>query len=179
MILQALYQLAQTEELVADPDYEPKPVAHLVRIGPGGRLLKEDVVRQAAKKVEAPAPPSPALPSPSPPPAAGARQEEAVKMTPLRKRVAVRLVEAQQNAALLTTFNEIDMSRVIALRKDYQEEFTRQHGIKLGFMSFFVKAAIEALKAIPGVNAELRGEDQRHGDERKSNRESRDVTREP
>jgi len=80
-------------------------------------------------------------------------------MTPLRKRVAARLVEAQQTAALLTTFNEIDMSRVIALRKDYQEEFTRQHGIKLGFMSFFVKAAIEALKAIPGVNAEMRGEE--------------------
>ncbi len=80
-------------------------------------------------------------------------------MTPLRRRVAARLVEAQQTAALLTTFNEIDMSRVIALRKQYQERFTREHGIKLGFMSFFVKAAIEALKAVPQVNAELRGDE--------------------
>lgn len=78
-------------------------------------------------------------------------------MTPLRRRVAERLVEAQQNAALLTTFNEIDMSAVMELRKKYQDAFTQKHGIKLGFMSFFVKAAVEALKLVPQVNAEIRG----------------------
>ena len=78
-------------------------------------------------------------------------------MTPLRRRVAERLVEAQQTAALLTTFNEIDMSRVIALRKEYRESFLARYDIKLGFMSFFVKAAVEALKEIPQVNAEIRG----------------------
>ena len=80
-------------------------------------------------------------------------------MTPLRKRIAQRLVEAQANAAILTTFNECDMGAVMDLRKRYQEKFLERYGIKLGFMSFFVKAAIEALHAIPEVNAELRGEE--------------------
>ncbi len=124
--------------------------------GPGGRLLKEDVMRHTPAVTAAP----PAALAPAAQPAAvGSRYEEAVRMTPLRRRVAARLVEAQQAAALLTTFNEIDMSRVIALRKRYQERFIEQHGIKLGFMSFFVKAAIEALKAVPQVNAELRGDE--------------------
>jgi 2-oxoglutarate dehydrogenase E2 component (dihydrolipoamide succinyltransferase) len=96
--------------------------------------------------------PAPAVP-------AGDREEEVVAMTPMRKRIAERLVESQQNAALLTTFNEIDMSAVIALRKEYQPKFQEKYGIKLGFMSFFVKAAIEALKLIPQVNAEVRGTD--------------------
>jgi len=81
------------------------------------------------------------------------------KMTPLRRTIARRLVEAQQNAAMLTTFNEVDMSRVMALRKRYQEDFGARHGIKLGFMSFFVKAAIEALKEFPSVNAEIDGDE--------------------
>src|SRR5688572_6297129 len=80
-------------------------------------------------------------------------------MTNLRKRIAERLVEAQQTAALLTTFNEIDMSAVMALRKRHQEAFEKKHGIKLGFMSFLVKACIEALKEFPGINAEIRGSD--------------------
>lgn len=124
--------------------------------GRGGRVLKEDVARHKAAPTKPEAEPTPAAPAP---PAAGAREEEVVKMTPLRRRVAERLVEAQQNAALLTTFNEIDMSRVIELRKLYQDAFVARHGIKLGFMSFFVKAAIEALKAVPQVNAEIRGEE--------------------
>ncbi len=78
-------------------------------------------------------------------------------MTPLRKRVAERLVEAQQNAAMLTTFNEIDMSAAMELRKRYQDAFVAKYGIKLGFMSFFVKAAVAALKEVPQVNAEVRG----------------------
>ncbi len=131
--------------------------------GPGGRLLKEDVMRHPtapapkAPKAAKPAGGTPALPAS--PAAVGARHEETVRMTPLRRRVAARLVEAQQTAALLTTFNEIDMSRVIELRKEYRERFIKQHGIKLGFMSFFVKAAIEALKAVPQVNAEFRGDE--------------------
>ena len=80
-------------------------------------------------------------------------------MTPLRRTVARRLVEAQQTAAILTTFNEVDMSRVLALRERHGEAFLAKHGVKLGFMSFFVKAAVEALRAFPAVNAEVRGND--------------------
>src|SRR5690606_36034071 len=89
----------------------------------------------------------------------GAREEQAVRMTPMRRTIARRLVEAKQNTAMLTTFNEVDMSNVIALRARYQETFSKRYGIKLGFMSFFVKASIEALKAYPLVNAEIRGDD--------------------
>jgi 2-oxoglutarate dehydrogenase E2 component (dihydrolipoamide succinyltransferase) len=92
-------------------------------------------------------------------PLAPGREEEVVRMTPLRRTVARRLVEAQQSMAVLTTFNEIDLSAVIALRQESQEKFTAKHGAKLGFMSFFVKAAIEALKAIPQLNASVQGED--------------------
>jgi 2-oxoglutarate dehydrogenase E2 component (dihydrolipoamide succinyltransferase) len=87
------------------------------------------------------------------------RQEKVVRMTPLRRRIAERLVEAQQTAALLTTFNEIDMSAVIGLRERYRDAFKERYDVKLGFMSFFVKASIEALKRIPEVNAEIRGEE--------------------
>ena len=80
-------------------------------------------------------------------------------MSPLRRTIAQRLVQAQQTAAILTTFNEVDMSATMALRKKYQDRFVEKYGIKLGFMSFFVKAAVEALKAFPAVNAEIRGTD--------------------
>lgn len=89
----------------------------------------------------------------------GGREEQIVPMTPIRRRIAARLVEAQKSAALLTTFNEIDMSAVNALRKQHQGKFEAKYGIKVGLMSFFVKATIEALKAIPQLNAELRGHD--------------------
>jgi 2-oxoglutarate dehydrogenase E2 component (dihydrolipoamide succinyltransferase) len=130
--------------------------------GKGGRILKEDVVRQVEARAAAPAPAAaPAKPvAPAPQPAASgdpSRQEEVVPMTPLRKRVAERLVEAQQNAAMLTTFNEIDMSATMELRKKYQEAFLAKYGIKLGFMSFFVRAAVEALKEVPQVNASVSG----------------------
>jgi 2-oxoglutarate dehydrogenase E2 component (dihydrolipoamide succinyltransferase) len=92
-------------------------------------------------------------------PLAPGRQEEVVRMTPLRRTVARRLVEAQHSMAVLTTFNEIDLSAVMALRQQHQESFTAKHGVKLGFMSFFVKASIEALKAIPQLNASVSGED--------------------
>jgi 2-oxoglutarate dehydrogenase E2 component (dihydrolipoamide succinyltransferase) len=86
------------------------------------------------------------------------REEEIEPLTPIRKRIAARLVEAQKNAALLTTFNEVDMSAVIRLRNEHQEAFQTRFGAKLGFMSFFVKATIEALKLVPQLNAEIRGD---------------------
>jgi 2-oxoglutarate dehydrogenase E2 component (dihydrolipoamide succinyltransferase) len=130
--------------------------ADVAASGPGGRLLKEDVQRHLDAKSATPTPAAAPLPA-APTPAAAFRQEEIVNMTPLRRRVAERLVEAQQNAAILTTFNEIDMSAVMELRKKYQEIFLAKYNIKLGFMSFFVKAAVEALKEVPQVNAEIRG----------------------
>lgn len=123
--------------------------------GPGGRLLKEDVLRHA--ETEERGETAEAKPRTVPSDKTAAREEEAVRMTPLRRRIAERLVQAQQSAALLTTFNEIDMSRVIALRRQYQESFQERYRIKLGFMSFFVKASVEALKQVPQVNAEIRG----------------------
>ena len=120
--------------------------------GPGGRLLKEDVLR-----AEKPAAAKVATPDTSE--RGGHRQEEVVRMTPLRRTVAQMLVSAQQTAALLTTFNEADMTAVMALRKEYKEVYEKKYEVRLGFMSFFVKAAIEALKAFPNANAEVRGEE--------------------
>jgi len=108
-------------------------------------VRREDVVR-AVEARESPPPGEEAL-------------ERIVPMSPLRRTVARRLVEAQHAAAILTTFNEIDMSRVIALRERHQAAFQERHGVKLGFMSFFAKAAVEGLRAFPAVNAEVRGTD--------------------
>jgi 2-oxoglutarate dehydrogenase E2 component (dihydrolipoamide succinyltransferase) len=96
---------------------------------------------------------------PVPPKPSTAREQQIVPMTPIRRRIAERLVEAQKSAALLTTFNEVDMSAVRALRQQYQPQFQAKYQIKLGFMSFFVKACVEALKMIPQLNAEVRGHD--------------------
>ena len=98
-------------------------------------------------------------PAAAKPAAAEGKLEESVPMSPFRKKIAERLVQSQQTAALLTTFNEIDMSAAMALRKEHQESFQERYGIKLGFMSFFVKAAIDALKLVPAVNGEIRGTD--------------------
>jgi 2-oxoglutarate dehydrogenase E2 component (dihydrolipoamide succinyltransferase) len=119
--------------------------------GPGGRLLKEDVLRHD----DVPKVPGARVPTFTEPSAA----EEIVPMSPFRRRVAERLLQAQTQAALLTTFNEIDMTNVMALRKQHQDAFSEKYSIKLGFMSFFVKAAIDALKLIPAVNGEIRGTD--------------------
>jgi len=102
--------------------------------------------------------PSAAAPA-APAPMASGERDQVVAMTPLRRRIAERLVEAQKTAAILTTFNEVDMSLVMELRAKHQDDFVKKHGIKLGFMSFFVKACIEALKEWPTVNAEIRGTD--------------------
>ena len=129
--------------------------------GPGGRLLKEDVATHVDKLAK-PAPPA-AVSAPVSKPTievgSGNRQEEVVPMTPLRRTVAKRLLEAQQTMAMLTTFNEVDMSTVMALRKEVQESFQQRHGVKVGFMSFFVRSVIEALKLVPQLNAEIRGND--------------------
>ncbi|MBM3882267.1 MAG: 2-oxoglutarate dehydrogenase complex dihydrolipoyllysine-residue succinyltransferase [Verrucomicrobia bacterium] len=129
--------------------------------GPGGRVLKEDVARTAAESPET-APPTQPKPTPAPPepdPAEADRAEETVPLTLLRRKIAERLVQAQHNAALLTTFNEIDMSAVQTLRREHQERFQERYQTKLGFMSFFVKAVVEALRETPQLNAELRGTD--------------------
>jgi 2-oxoglutarate dehydrogenase E2 component (dihydrolipoamide succinyltransferase) len=134
--------------------------------GVGGRVMKEDVVQHAAgtpNGVNAPA--SAQAPSVAPAaakpaaPRATTDREERVRMTPLRRKVAERLLQAQSTAAILTTFNEVDMGPVMELRKRYQDQFVKKHGIKLGFMSLFVAAAVDALKAFPLVNAEIDGED--------------------
>jgi 2-oxoglutarate dehydrogenase E2 component (dihydrolipoamide succinyltransferase) len=147
--------------VLAEHGLEP---ADVEATGPGGRLLKEDVERhvQAGRSepgAQATGQRAPANISPAVGAVAGARTEEAVPMTLLRRRVAERLVEAQRTAALLTTFNEIDMSAVMELRKQHQEAFQQRYGIKLGIMSFFVKATIDALKLMPQLNAEIHGTD--------------------
>src|SRR5205814_2074147 len=104
----------------------------------------------------APAPTPAVVPPPTP---GGTRNERVVTTTPIRRTIARRLLETKQNTAMLTTFNEVDMTNVMALRAEFQEGFTKKHGIKLGYMSFFVKAVIDGLNAFPIVNAELRGND--------------------
>jgi 2-oxoglutarate dehydrogenase E2 component (dihydrolipoamide succinyltransferase) len=126
--------------------------------GPIGRITKEDVRGQLNRPAEAPTQQRAPAPAPSGP-RPRADREERVKMTPLRRRVAERLVQAQSTAAILTTFNEVDMGAVMDLRKQYNEKFQARHGVKLGFMSFFVRAAVEALKAFPQINAEIDGDD--------------------
>jgi 2-oxoglutarate dehydrogenase E2 component (dihydrolipoamide succinyltransferase) len=142
-------------------------LAAVTPTGPRGTVSKADVAAAAARAPVAVAAPAPApapvpVPAPTPAPSAPAGRsgrEERVRMTRLRKRIAERLKEAQNTAAMLTTFNEVDMGAVMALRERFQEPFLKKHGVKLGFMGFFVKAAIEALRAFPAVNAEIDGEE--------------------
>ncbi len=127
--------------------------------GPGGRVTKEDAIGAVAatKAPAALSKPAPVIAAASVPARVpGAREERAVLISPIRRRIAERLVEAQQQAALLTTFNEVDMSAVMALRNKFKDVFLQRYGVKLGFMSFFVRAAVEALRAVPQVNAEFR-----------------------
>jgi 2-oxoglutarate dehydrogenase E2 component (dihydrolipoamide succinyltransferase) len=131
--------------------------------GPGDRILKEDVLRAAGSSSPPASPPATPKAPPSPVPVSanghGPREEEAVRMTPMRRKIAEHLVNAQQNSALLTTFNEVDMSPVMNLRAEYKDVFEKKYGVRLGFMSFFVKASIDALKLYPQVNAEISGTD--------------------
>ncbi len=154
------------EETGVDP-------ASVAGSGKAGRVTKGDMLAPApaaagqgsevkgnGSPASAPAPvssPSPITPNPAPAASASERQTRR-KMTPLRQKIAQRLVAAQHEAAMLTTFNEVDMSGVMALRAKYQDDFVKKNGVKLGFMSFFVKAVVHALKEVPAVNAQIDGD---------------------
>ena len=131
-------------------------VSKIEGTGKGGRVTKADAEEAVASKSSAPAAP---VQVKAPAPADQGAREERVKMTRLRKTIATRLKEAQNTAAMLTTFNEVDMSAVMALRNQYKDLFEKKHGVRVGFMGFFVKACIHALHEIPAVNAEIDGEE--------------------
>lgn len=146
-------------KLIAENNLDPAKIAGT---GKGGRLTKEDVENH----LKQPAPATAVVPAAAPAPAAqaialavGERVEKRVPMTRLRAKVAERLLEAKQSTAMLTTFNEVNMAPVMAIRKQYADKFEKTHGVRLGFMSFFVKAAVEALKRFPAVNASIDGND--------------------
>ncbi|WP_270727708.1 2-oxoglutarate dehydrogenase complex dihydrolipoyllysine-residue succinyltransferase [Shimia sp. Alg240-R146] len=126
--------------------------------GRDGRIMKEDVMKAALAPAAAPAPAAAAAPR-APISADDASREERVKMTRLRQTIAKRLKESQNTAAMLTTYNEVDMGEVMALRSQYKDQFEKKHGVRLGFMSFFTKACCHALKEVPEVNAEIDGTD--------------------
>jgi 2-oxoglutarate dehydrogenase E2 component (dihydrolipoamide succinyltransferase) len=150
-------------KLVDEHDLEPSEIEGT---GRDGRLTKADVLEHL-KTAEAEPEPAREAPAPQPTPAQArapspaddAAREERVRMTRLRATIARRLKDAQNTAAMLTTYNEVDMTAVIGLRSQYKELFEKRHGVKLGFMSFFVKAAIQALQEIPAVNAEIDGDE--------------------
>ncbi len=147
-------------KLLADNALAPEAVTGT---GKDGRITKGDVLAHLESAAAPPPAPAPAAPPPPPadprPPRPDHPREERVRMSRLRRRIAERLKDAQNTAAMLTTFNEADMSGVVALRRRYREAFETRHGVRLGFMSFFVKACIGALKEIPAVNAEIDGDD--------------------
>jgi 2-oxoglutarate dehydrogenase E2 component (dihydrolipoamide succinyltransferase) len=161
--------LPAARKMMADENVDP---ATVTGTGRGGRVTKGDVVAAIGARGEAPAAPAPAAQPAARAPAAakpaviaparatqGARPEQRVPMSRLRARIAERLVESQSTAAILTTFNEVNMQPVIDLRNRYKERFEKEHGVKLGFMGFFVKAAVHALKKFPLVNASIDGSD--------------------
>jgi 2-oxoglutarate dehydrogenase E2 component (dihydrolipoamide succinyltransferase) len=162
--------LPAARKLMAEQQLSPAEVGGT---GRGGRITKGDVLaaveaRSAAPRPAVATPPAPAAGTPAPPPPApivklpadlAARPEQRVPMSRLRQRVAERLVQSQATAAILTTFNEVNMAAVIELRNRYKERFEKEHGVKLGFMGFFVKAAVHALKKFPLVNASIDGSD--------------------
>ena len=173
-----------------NPDAKATPVAKKIAAdegidlgtlkgsGPAGKITKTDVLEAASAKTKAPSTPAPAaVAAPAASPAApapiriptsnavpGSREVRRVKMTKLRRRIAERLVESQRTAATLTTFNEVDMTRSMAIRKQYKEAFAEKHGVGLGFMSFFVKAAVQALQNQPIVNASIIEDEIEHHD---------------
>ncbi len=141
-------------KLVAENKIDPGTIAGT---GKDGRLTKGDVL--SALDGAVPAAPAPALQVKAPVSPGDGVREERVRMTRLRQTIATRLKDAQNTAAMLTTFNEVDMTNIMAVRKDYKELFEKKHGVKLGFMSFFVKACIGALRDVPAVNAQIDGTD--------------------
>ena len=152
-------QAPSVRRLSAESGVDPSNVAGT---GKDGRVTKGDMlaaIEQAASKPTPVSQPAAAVQVRAPSPADDAAREERVKMTRLRQTIARRLKEAQNTAAMLTTFNEVDMSHVMALRNQYKDLFEKKHGVKLGFMGFFVRACVQALKEIPAVNAEIDGTD--------------------
>ncbi len=136
--------------------------AHVSGTGRDGRVTKGDMIAAIERAAAAPTPvaqPAAAIQMRAPSPSDDAAREERVRMTKLRQTIARRLKDAQNTAAMLTTFNEVDMGNVMALRNQYKELFEKKHGVKLGFMGFFVRASIQALKELPAVNAEIDGTD--------------------
>jgi 2-oxoglutarate dehydrogenase E2 component (dihydrolipoamide succinyltransferase) len=149
------------KRVVEENRVDPKAVSGS---GRDGRVSKSDVVNYLSTKEAAPSPaataPASKAPAATPAPAArGARADQRVPMTRLRARIAERMVQAQTTQALLTSFNEVDLKAVNELRARYKDQFEKQHGVKLGFMSFFAKACVEALKKFPAVNASVEGND--------------------
>lgn len=148
--------------LAAETGIDPASVSGT---GKGGRVTKGDMLAAGAKAPEAPAAAKPAAPAPmkdaadKPASAPTAARQTRTKMSKLRQTIAARLVQAQQQAAMLTTFNEVDMSAVMDMRKKYQDDFVKKHGVKLGFMSFFTKAVVQALRDVPGINAQIDGDE--------------------
>jgi len=152
-------QAPSVRRLSAESGVDPSNVAGT---GKDGRVTKGDMlaaIEQAASQPTPVSQPAAAVQVRAPSPADDAAREERVKMTRLRQTIARRLKEAQNTAAMLTTFNEVDMSHVMALRNQYKDLFEKKHGVKLGFMGFFVRACVQALKEIPAVNAEIDGTD--------------------
>ncbi len=148
------------QRLVSEHSLDPSAIKGT---GKDGRLVKADVLDYLEKKKSEPTPqPPPSAPSAKPAPASpvsGERGERREPMSRLRMRIAERLVDAQRTAAILTTFNEVDMQPVMELRKRYKEQFEKTHGVRLGFMSFFAKAAVQALQRFPAVNAYIEGKE--------------------
>jgi 2-oxoglutarate dehydrogenase E2 component (dihydrolipoamide succinyltransferase) len=144
--------LPSVRKLAAESGVSPSTVPGT---GKDGRVMKGDMLAAIATGAKPAAPTAARAPSP----ATDSAREERVRMTRLRQTIATRLKEAQNTAAMLTTFNDVDMSAVMHLRSQYKEPFEKKHGVKLGFMGFFVKACIAALREIPAVNAEIDGED--------------------
>ena len=144
--------------LVEENKLDPSQIKGSAR---DGRLTKGDVLDYMANRGNAPATASASVPATAPAarPLSGRREDRRVPMTRMRARIAQRLSESQANTVMLTSFNEVDLSQVIALRTRYKDKFEKEHGVKLGFMSFFVKAAVEALKKYPVVNASVEGND--------------------
>jgi 2-oxoglutarate dehydrogenase E2 component (dihydrolipoamide succinyltransferase) len=149
--------------IISENNLDPEKITGT---GKGGRITKEDALREVQKHEEpagltsktVPASQGPSV-APSDEAVEGVRHTKRVPMSGIRKRIARRLVQATQNAAYLTTFNEIDMQKVIDIRTHYKEQFQKEHGIKIGFMSFFVKACCQSLKEFPSVNSQIDGDD--------------------